>query len=128
MRTSLQADITADDHSSSKPRSGMKLTIIEEPQKAILEPLSEVVESPPDNTPVGFTLGGGGGREDLEDAAPAPPMAPRRGSKARQAVTEPPSAEVLLTASTQKKPLERKKSEDKKTKRIRTKSRVETAI
>jgi hypothetical protein len=110
----------------------MKLITIEEPQKAILEPLSEVVESPT-SPPTPAMMGNPPTMKITPETPPAIATVGAQGgdykrpssSKGRHAVTEPPSADVKPQ---QKKPLEKKKSEDKKAKRIRTKSKVETAL
>lgn len=111
----------------SKP--SMKLITIEEPQKAILEPLSEVSESPatpisppamqPSPPAVEFTQPSPPAVETSQPTSEATPI-----SKGRHVVTGPPSAELLAQ---QKQPLMRKKS-DKAVKRIRTHSKVETAL
>lgn len=108
--------MSIDDGLMMKP--SMKLITIEEPQKAILEPLSEVSEPPA--TPISPPA------VDFSQAIKEPPSEVKRSpvNKGRHVVTGPPSAEFLV----QKQPLEKKMSSDKKVKRIRTNSKVETAL
>lgn len=111
----------------------MKLITIEEPQKTILESVSEGTESPLDkSTPVEFTL-----EEEPHNLAPSSTRSEGVGRKqasgARKSytVTGPPSQASLSPPqekASEKKKVERKKSEDTKVTRIRTKSRVETAL
>lgn len=99
----------------------MKLITIEDPPKTILEPVSEAMESP---TQISL-------EEEPRKVVPAggiPSVSISPPTRKSRTVTEPPSQAQLAAPANQHQPLEKKKSDDGKVKRIRTKSRVETAL